>query len=167
MACRSLMGLFVVAMAIDESCAFTSLFHNLQNTPAGPIIVPRRSSTRSQSSREYFLQGCNNLIRINLREMENADDFDNDDDGWGDGDDVSIGEKSDRSRELAMLQEDLASKREVRKSLDSRTAKSGGEEKDLFIPIVTLVSVIGFTGLYGYEMLRLYLRGELYLPWER
>jgi hypothetical protein len=159
------MGLFVVAMAIDESCAFTSLFHNLQNTPAGPIIVPRRSSTRSQSSREYFLQGRNNLIRLNLREMENADDIDND--GWGDGDDVVIGEKSDRSRELAMLQEDLASKREVRKSLDSRTAKSGGEEKDLFIPIVTLVSVIGFTGLYGYEMLRLYLRGELYLPWER
>jgi hypothetical protein len=99
--------------------------------------------------------------------MENADDIDNDDDGWGDGDDVVIGLNSDRSRELAMLQEDLASKREVRKSLDSRTAKSGGEEKDLFIPIVTLVSVIGFTGLYGYEMLRLYLRGELYLPWER
>lgn len=161
------MGLFVVAMAIDESCAFTSLFHNLQNTPAGPIIVPRRSSTQSQSSREYFLQGRDNLIRLNLREMENADDIDNDDDGWGDGDDVVIGLNSDRSRELAMLQEDLASKREVRKSLDSRTAKSGGEEKDLFIPIVTLVSVIGFTGLYGYEMLRLYLRGELYLPWER
>ena len=41
----------------------------------------------------------------------------------------------------------------------------GGGGKDLFIPIVTLISVMGFTGLYGYEMLRLYSRGELYLPW--
>ena len=38
------------------------------------------------------------------------------------------------------------------------------EEPDLFIPIFALVSILGFAGLYGYEMIRLYLRGELYLP---
>ncbi|CAB9519188.1 expressed unknown protein [Seminavis robusta] len=37
-------------------------------------------------------------------------------------------------------------------------------ERDLFIPIFTLVSVVGFGGLYAYETLRLYLNGELYLP---
>ena len=37
-------------------------------------------------------------------------------------------------------------------------------ERDLFIPIFTLVAIAGFTGAYGYEMLRLYSRGELYLP---
>ena len=35
---------------------------------------------------------------------------------------------------------------------------------DLFIPIFTLVSISGLLGAYGYEMIRLYIRGELYLP---
>ena len=37
----------------------------------------------------------------------------------------------------------------------------------MFISIMTVVSVVGFASLYGYEMLQLYLRGELYLPWYR
>ena len=41
---------------------------------------------------------------------------------------------------------------------------SRNDEDDLFIPIFTLVSISGFVGAYGYEMIRLYLRGELYLP---
>ncbi|KAL7545465.1 hypothetical protein ACHAWF_008815 [Thalassiosira exigua] len=48
---------------------------------------------------------------------------------------------------------------------DQSLAANDIVERDLFIPIFTLVSVIGFVGLYGYEMLRLYSRGELYLPW--
>jgi len=39
------------------------------------------------------------------------------------------------------------------------------QERDLFIPIFSIVSLAGLFGAYGYEMLRLYLRGELYLPW--
>ena len=39
------------------------------------------------------------------------------------------------------------------------------KEKDLFIPIFVLVSTSGFAGLYLYETLRLYSKGELYLPW--
>jgi len=38
------------------------------------------------------------------------------------------------------------------------------KERDLFIPIFTLVAITGFAGAYGYEMLRLYQNGELYLP---
>jgi hypothetical protein len=37
-------------------------------------------------------------------------------------------------------------------------------ERDLFIPIFSIIAIGGFVGLYGYEMIRLYLRGELYLP---
>ncbi len=52
------------------------------------------------------------------------------------------------------------------KSLQEKPLSSSPPEKerDLFIPIFTLVSIAGFTGAYGYEMLRLYSRGELYLP---
>lgn len=39
------------------------------------------------------------------------------------------------------------------------------EERDLFIPIFALVSLAGLVGTYAYEMIRLYSRGELYLPW--
>ena len=68
-------------------------------------------------------------------------------------------------QELANLQNDMAMKQQNKSSQSSSTERIENEERDLFIPIVTLVSVIGFTGLYGYEMLRLYSRGELYLPW--
>lgn len=40
-----------------------------------------------------------------------------------------------------------------------------GKERDLFIPIFALISLGGLVGAYGYEMLRLFLRGELYLPY--
>jgi hypothetical protein len=37
-------------------------------------------------------------------------------------------------------------------------------ERDLFIPIFSLVAIAGLVGSYAWEMLRLYQRGELYLP---
>mmetsp|Transcript_4599 Transcript_4599/g.5315 ORF Transcript_4599/g.5315 Transcript_4599/m.5315 type:complete len:112 (+) Transcript_4599:44-379(+) len=66
-----------------------------------------------------------------------------DDDGWG---------------EIANLQ------KEIQSSKSTQTKKE--PERDLFIPIFALVSLAGLFGSYGYEMLRLYSRGELYLPWE-
>ncbi len=98
--------------------------------------------------------------------------MDNDDNGWDnevgeDNSELPLDRKSDRGRELAMLREALANKRGGRQSFDSVRVKGGGDEKDLFIPIITLVSVIGFTGLYGYKMICLYSRGDLYLPWEK
>ncbi len=176
MICTLSMGLIlliiVLAIALDGSCAFTSSFSNQQLfTSAGPAISPRiRLSPRYRSSREKY-----NSHNMNRRERQAADNVDYNDDGWGDDEEVAgsksaslLERKSDRSRELTMLQEDLAKKRVGQRSLeDSRVVKGVGEEKDFFIPLVTLVSVIGFTGLYGYEMLRLYARGELYLPWDR
>jgi hypothetical protein len=43
--------------------------------------------------------------------------------------------------------------------------EKGATETDLFIPIFAIISIIGFAGLYLYETLRLYSKGELYLPW--
>lgn len=40
------------------------------------------------------------------------------------------------------------------------------EERDLFIPIFALVLLAGLFGSYGYEILRLFSSGELYLPWD-
>lgn len=42
--------------------------------------------------------------------------------------------------------------------------RTTGSERDWFIPIFTLVAIAGFLGAYGYETMRLYARGELYLP---
>ena len=49
-------------------------------------------------------------------------------------------------------------------SMQPVSATDRNDDGDLFIPIFTLVSISGLLGAYGYEMIRLYLRGELYLP---
>ena len=102
---------------------------------------------------------------------------DDDDDGWGDAQ-VSTEiieslssfddrERISKSKELERLQSDLSAKRTKDSMNNSGATRNDSGDRDLFIPIFTLVSVIGFTGLYGYEMLRLYSRGELYIPWEQ
>jgi hypothetical protein len=115
---------------------------------------------------------------------------DDDDDGWGDEKvDITISNNTtlftassedplssssdnsmiSKNRELDRLQNEMAmkqSKPNFDTNNDNKSSSSSRDDnKDLFIPIVTLVSIIGFTGLYGYEMARLYSRGELYLPW--
>ena len=168
--------ILLMATSLDASFAFTSSFSNRQLffTSTGPSISPRRRlSSPHHSFRDNYSNGCINSYNTNLRERETAADDDYSDDGWGDDEEEVVGtnsasssqRKSDRSRELTMLQEDLASKRVSQRSFASRAERGVSEETDFFIPIVTLVSVIGFTGLYGYEMLRLYANGELYLPW--
>lgn len=98
-----------------------------------------------------------------------------DDDGWGDvkvdtndsiPDVTSSSSPSDKilqNKELARLQDDMARK-QIRQ-FQSSGANNG--ERDLFIPIVSVTAAVGFASLYGYEILRLYSRGELYLPWEQ
>ena len=49
-------------------------------------------------------------------------------------------------------------------SMQPVSATDRNDDGDLFIPIFTLVSISGLLGAYGYEMIRLYSRGELYLP---
>lgn len=67
-------------------------------------------------------------------------------DGWGFDIDEEV---------LAQLDTDV--------ELNAGAAKA--EESDLFIPIFSLVALAGLVGAYGYEMLRLFLRGKLYLPY--
>lgn len=75
-----------------------------------------------------------------------------DNDGWND-ENVAMENKIEENMQLLKsLQENPPS------TSPSET------ERDMFIPIVTLVSIAGFTGAYCYEMLKLYSRGELYLP---
>ena len=90
-----------------------------------------------------------------------SDEDEDDEDGWG----SPSSSKVDQERELAALQAERSSassqSRSVRQAIDEPP------ERDLFIPIFALVSLAGLFGSYGYEMLRLYSRGELYLPWDQ
>mmetsp|Transcript_31632 Transcript_31632/g.66534 ORF Transcript_31632/g.66534 Transcript_31632/m.66534 type:complete len:175 (+) Transcript_31632:193-717(+) len=165
--------LVVTAMAI-KSCAFS---FSIQPSLCVRSFVPRIASHnvrfKNQASPESRSAHYTSH-RLNLAERDTAED--DEDDGWGDekvetsispAESSASAQPSDRiskSQELARLQNDMATKR-TSNSVKSSGTNDGGE-RDMFIPIVTLVSVIGFTGLYGYEMLRLYSRGELYLPWE-
>ena len=91
-------------------------------------------------------------------------DDNEDDDGWG-----VPSSKSDQERELAALQAERAERSAPASSAASNRASQDNDppERDLFIPIFALVSLGGLFGSYGYEMLRLYSRGELYLPWDQ
>ena len=94
--------------------------------------------------------------------VEDIDD--DDDDGWG------TGSSDAKTQELRKLQQErLDSQGRTPVAYSSSSPSSSGsnaeEERDLFIPIFAIVSILGFTGAYGYEMLRLASRGELYLPW--
>ena len=128
------------------------------------------TSRSAKHVRAIHQQGCRTMVSQRLTSrivLEAAESEQEEDDGWGDS--VSTTTSSDRiskSQELASLQNDMAMKQQNKSTQSSPSADmSESKERDLFIPIFTLVSVIGFSGLYGYEMLRLYSKGELYLPW--
>lgn len=90
----------------------------------------------------------------------------NDDGGWYDDDENnSMADLEVRRQELRSLQKARQSSREEQQQ-QQPSSNSQEPERDLFIPIFALVSILGFTGLYGYETLRLASRGELYLPWQ-
>ena len=98
--------------------------------------------------------------------MFSTPEDDDDDDGWGTPVDEMNEQKSnfDRDRkvdELRYLQEQANNK--VSSPSQSREL-SEPPERDMFIPIMAIVSLLGLFGAYGYETLRLASRGELYLP---
>mmetsp|Transcript_19672 Transcript_19672/g.48361 ORF Transcript_19672/g.48361 Transcript_19672/m.48361 type:complete len:153 (-) Transcript_19672:766-1224(-) len=88
-------------------------------------------------------------------EAEAIQDEEEDDD-WGNGAKDDFDEKT---KELRALQNSRQA------SPPSRTQSAPEGERDLFIPIFAIVSLLGLFGSYGYEMMRLASRGELYLPW--
>ena len=185
------LAVIISSFTISSCCAFSS-----QQSMYGGISTATTSHKRYTTLRPNYcnIQKMNFLTPISHRRYTTTYTIgrshctihkmslseEDDDDGWGESgtvvsnistDDSSIpSNKISKNKELARLQDDIAAKQN-KNNIDSvnsrvRDINSGSGEKDLFIPIVTLISVIGFTSLYGYEMLRLYLRGELYLPWE-
>jgi hypothetical protein len=104
---------------------------------------------------------------VRTQALENDDE----DDGWGNDDDNGSSSSSSSSSPAATAQKGKlpnTSNSEERSRVESMEKRSAPkeQERDLFIPIFSLVSLAGLFGSYGYEMLRLYSRGELYLPWD-
>jgi len=130
------------------------------------------SYPKSQRQRRYGSRALL-LLSPNEREQEYGDV---DDDGWVSGD--AAADKAQQAKSLAgdeteALEAELRRLQQQQKqkaALSMNARKSSGtqqhieEERDLFIPIFAVVSLAGLLGAYGYEMVRLYLRGELYLP---
>lgn len=97
--------------------------------------------------------GAKTATITSLFQLSNTSE-DDENDGWGDG---------TKMKELQALQQDRVESSATPRR-DRVISESTGQERDLFIPIFAIVSLLGLFGAYGYEMLRLYSRGELYLP---
>jgi hypothetical protein len=117
-----------------------------------PVLVPLDTPASSSSS--------SSLVR--RRAVDNNDD--DDDDGWGNNDNAD--ENGSSPTATARQGNQPTSNSEERSRVMVTENRSAPEERDLFIPIFSIVSLAGLFGSYGYEMLRLYSRGELYLPWD-
>ena len=99
------------------------------------------------------------FLSTTLLELTPGDGADQDDSGWG-----STPSLEDKTLELRELQNDRnAMSSNFQSAPQGQTPET---DRDMFIPIFSLVSLAGLFGTYGYEMLRLYSRGELYLPWD-
>lgn len=108
-----------------------------------------------------------NRPSIRFRAKDNSDD-------WGaseeaeapSGVDMVPKDSLSKEKELELLRSQMATKyspsSEENDGMPSNKSIKG--ERDLFIPIFSTVSLVGLFAAYGYEMLRLYSRGELYLP---
>ena len=158
------------------------MHHSLTNTiVSGALILAFKilgSNAFSHSERlTYPRQGLsghrypeattrlpNEAFTLGSRLQATGSDDNEDDDGWG-----VPSSKGDQERELAALQAERAERSAPASSASSNRGPQDNDppERDLFIPIFALVSLGGLFGSYGYEMLRLYSRGELYLPWDQ
>jgi len=96
---------------------------------------------------------------FNLLKATESDE--EDDGGWGTKGSDAKRLATAQEKELAALRSEMASKREE----PAAQTSTSGTDRDLFIPIFAVVSLAGLFGAYGYEILRLQSRGELYLPW--
>lgn len=125
----------------------------------------RLAVTTTSLTLDPWIPGFTNGLTIQRAMTDESSAKHNDnDDGWGDGDDdddddASLSNKS-QLQELQALQQ-----KPQRSTLTNNNVTTEPPERDLFIPIFALVSLAGLFGAYGYEVLRLYSRGELYLPW--
>ena len=94
-----------------------------------------------------------------------AKDGDGSDDGWED-EKESLENKAAELRQLQAQRNQALTSTGSSPSSPSSKSSNAEPERDIFIPVFAIVSLLGLFGSYGYEMLRLYSRGELYLPWD-
>ena len=76
--------------------------------------------------------------------------------------------KRQQQLELEALRSNVQQKSTSSNNLSNRQNGMGEEtqsERDTFVPVLAVISLMGLFGSYGFEMLRLYSKGELYLPW--
>ena len=145
--------LLLSLISLQSSLAFAfSLVHTRK-----AAIDTQRISYKLKSKQHSYREP--NYVQDSFRLLMTAED----DDGWGDDAKLSTSPKSSQENELESLRAQVSSKTKNNKQIPTQ----GGDntERDLFIPIFAIVSLVGLFGAYGYEMLRLYSRGELYLPW--
>jgi len=143
-------------------------------SPSRRFLATTSISNKSFVYSNYvvLLRNNNNMERsFNYKNIEfkkfslssRSSSNDNNDEGWDDEPTIEV----EGQQELASLrsQMDLKSKNSnTRVDKVQLETNKEAEERDLFIPIFALVSLAGLFGAYGFEMLRLYSRGELYLP---
>jgi hypothetical protein len=133
--------------------------------------IPSKVLTTSRTSRTSKI-----ILFSSVNENNgegDGDDDDDDDDGWGtktaplSSDSSSSDDtKNQKIKELKLLQQQQSSSASTTSSQVEGT-ENQVVERDLFIPIFAIVSLLGLGGAYGYETLRLASRGELYLPWQQ
>eukprot|EP00980_Cylindrotheca_fusiformis_P011387 scaffold2638_cov114-Cylindrotheca_fusiformis.AAC.15 len=137
-------GFLILLSIVDNVVAFG---------PSSSLHQHATIALKSPTNKEGGLNGSMRLLTIAT--LANDDD----DDGWGTSDMLE-----EKTEELRSLQTSRSSS--VGRS-NSSNSEPSEEQRDLFIPIFAVVSLLGLFGTYGYEMARLASRGELYLPWNK
>jgi hypothetical protein len=119
-------------------------------------------------------KSSNVAVNQTLRTTINGQSDNYSNDGWDEvekneddsGKAIIISQNSENDLAVAASRNsaDINSSSTIRTGKSQNNVVDTSTERDLFIPIFTLISLSGLMGAYAYEMIRLYLRGELYLP---
>jgi len=126
------------------------------------FVLPTSSSNLVLVVDQSGFSSFTKIHRKSFSLLQAIDSNQNDDGDWGAKATQAKSSTISQEKELAALRSEMASKQE---EPTSQTSSRSGADRDLFIPIFAVVSLAGLFGAYGYEMLRLQSRGELYLPW--
>lgn len=130
--------------------------HRILNAYSKDLIQSRRSTNIHWS------------MKNDKSDVNNNND-DGDDDGWGSSSTTTSTLSNDNDikrdkmiKELSNLKQQQQQARSNK--LEKVSTNENDNQRDRFIPIVTIISIVGFGGAYMYETIRLYNNGELYLP---
>ena len=160
--------------SIQTHTAFSkSTLINPSNERSHIHLVTSKFDRKQHQSPLHQFKQSHVLFRRWAKDVKtNSDD---EDDGWGTEVQNKANEpanaketeglmyKRQQQRELEALRNEASDKAS---STNMASPSSSDEpERDAFIPIFALISLMGLFGSYGFEMLRLYNKGELYLPW--